>query len=470
MDQFSSRVSRRKFLLTAGATAASSLLLKGCLGNPPENLTQGGNAAPANTAGNTATSTTGNTAVPVVNVNPGAAPETTRVKLGYLPIVEAAPLIIAKEKGFFARHGLSDVEVSKQANWGAARDNAEIGSQGGGIDGGQWQMPMPYLISEGKITKGNVKIPMYILCQLNTHGNGIAIAEQHRGKGIDLKLSQGKSLMGGLKSQGKTFTAAYTFPHVNQDFWIRYWAAAAGIDPDAEMKLLTVPAAQTVANMKTGTMDAFSTGDPWPYRIVADKIGFLAALTAEIWKGHPEEYLAMRKDWVDKHPNATKAILKAIMEAQQWCDDFNNRPEMARILSARQYFNVAEQVLLEPFMGKYTLGDGRTIDDKSMAALYWKDEKGSVSYPYKSHDLWFLTESVRWGFLPMETLDNAKAMIDQVNREDLWREAAKELNIAAADIPTSTSRGVETFFDGITFDPENPKAYLQSLKIKKVSV
>jgi bicarbonate transport system substrate-binding protein len=105
-----------------------------------------------------------------------------------------------------------------------------------------------------------------------------------------------------------------------------------------------------------------------------------------------------------------------------------------------------------------------------MAALYWKDEKGSVSYPYKSHDLWFLTESVRWGFLPMETLDNAKAMIDQVNREDLWREAAKELNIAAADIPTSTSRGVETFFDGITFDPENPKAYLQSLKIKKVSV
>jgi bicarbonate transport system substrate-binding protein len=94
------------------------------------------------------------------------------------------------------------------------------------------------------------------------------------------------------------------------------------------------------------------------------------------------------------------------------------------------------------------MGDGRVIDDKSMAAYYWKDEKGSVSYPYKSHDLWFLTESVRWGFLPPDTLANAKALIDKVNREDIWKEAASEAGIAAADIPTSTSRGVETFFDG----------------------
>jgi bicarbonate transport system substrate-binding protein len=121
-------------------------------------------------------------------------------------------------------------------------------------------------------------------------------------------------------------------------------------------------------------------------------------------------------------------------------------------------------------MGKYEMGDGRTINDRKMASLYWKDEKGSVSYPYKSHDLWFLTESVRWGFLPEDTLTNAKALIDKVNREDLWREAAKEIGVAAADIPTSTSRGVEEFFDGIKFDPENPKAYLQSLKIKKVKV
>jgi len=445
--------SRRKFIITAGASAVGSVFLKGCSGNPPDSVTG-----------------TQTQQVAAVNTSPEQAPETTRVKLGYVPIVESAPLIIAQEKGFFAKHGMTEVELSKQASWGAARDNVEIGAAGGGIDGGQWQMPMPHLISEGIITKGNAKIPMYLLAQLNTHGNGIAVASKWEGKGINLKLAQGEKIVSQLKSSGNLFKAAHTFPHVNQDFWIRYWLGAGGINPDGDINLIPVPSAQTVANMKTGTMDAFSTGDPWPYRIVKDKIGYMAALTAEIWKNHPEEYLAIRADWVDKNPKATKALLKGVMEAQQWLDNFDNREEAAKILAGRNYFNLPVDILAETFQGKYDMGDGRTINDRSMAALYWKDEKGNVSYPYKSHDLWFLTESVRWGFLPQDALTKAKALIDRVNREDLWREAAKELGVAAADIPTSTSRGVETFFDGVKFDPENPTAYLKSLKIKKVKV
>jgi bicarbonate transport system substrate-binding protein len=453
MGYSSEQFSRRKFLVTASASAAASVLLKGCMGNPPDTLTgTGTQSTPA--------------ASPGAGVQAGQEPEVKTAKLGYIPIVEAAPLIIAKEKGFFAKYGMPDVQVDKQANWGAARDNVKIGSKGGGIDGGQWQMPMPYLITEGIITD-NAKIPMYVLAQLNTQGNGIAIAGKHQGQGLGLKLDGKKAFFEQLKSGGTRFKAAYTFPKANQEFWIRYWLAAGGIDPDQEVELLTVPASQTVADMKRGAMDAFSTGDPWPYRIVADKIGFIPALTAELWKAHPEEYFAMRKDWVDQNPKATKALLKAIMEAQQWCDNFENRAELAKILSQRQYFSVPEAVLTEPLQGKYNLGEGRTIDDQSMAVMYWKDSKGSVSYPYKSHDLWFITESVRWKFLPKDYLTKAKGLIDQVNREDLWKEAAKELGIAAADIPTSTSRGVEEFFDGVKFDPEKPEAYLSSLKIKR---
>jgi bicarbonate transport system substrate-binding protein len=440
MSNFSN-ISRRKFLAISGATAGS-LILKESLGNSPETAA----------------------------IAQASALETTSVKLGYLPIIESAPLIIAKEKGFFAKYGMAGVELSKQANWGAARDNVEIGAANGGIDGGQWQMPMPYLISTGKITKGNKPIPMYVLLKLNTQGNGIAIAGKHKGKKIGVNLTAAKPVFDKMKADGTKFKTAFTFPQANQDLWIRYWLAAGGINPDTDIELLTVPAAQTVANMKTGTMDAFSTGDPWPYRIVTDKIGFLAALTADIWQYHPEEFLAVRADWVDKNPKATKAMLKGIMEAQKWCDNFANRKEMSDILAKREYFNVPANVLLPPFMGKYDTGDGRTIDDKTKAAYYWKDPRGSVSYPYKSHDLWFLTESVRWGFLPPSTLDTAKSLIDKVNREDIWREAAKEAGIAAADIPKSTSRGVEKFFDGVQFDPANPKAYLKSLKIKKVSI
>jgi bicarbonate transport system substrate-binding protein len=379
-------------------------------------------------------------------------------------------LIIAQEKGFFAKYGMTGVKLDKQASWGSMRDNTEIGSAGGGVDGGQYQMPMPHLITEGVITKGKEKIPMYLLAQLITHGNGIALANKHKGQGLGTKINTGKAVFDKLNSAKTPFTAAQTFPAVNQDFWIRYWLAASGINPDTDIKLLTVPAAQTVANMKTGTMDAFSTGDPWPYRIVTDKIGFLATLTAEMWKNHPEEYLALRADWVDKNPKATKALLKGVMEAQQWLDNFDNRKEAAEILAGRNYFNLPAQVLIDPFMGKYDMGDGRVIDDKKMAAYYWKDERGSVSYPYKSHDLWFITESVRWGFLPKEYLTNAKALIDKVNKEDIWREAAKEAGIPEADIPTSTSRGVEEFFDGVKFDPEKPEEYLKSLKIKKVQI
>jgi bicarbonate transport system substrate-binding protein len=451
---FMTNFSRRRFLLTAGASAAGSILLKGCLGNPPDSVT-----------GRTQAQT-----VSVANLPPEQKPETPKVKLGYIPIVEAAPLIIAQEKGFFAKYGMTEVDLAKQASWGSMRDNTEIGSAGGGVDGGQYQMPMPHLITEGVITKGNQKIPMYNLLQLITQGNGIALANKHKGQGLGTKINTGKSVFDKLNSAKTPFTAAQTFPAVNQDFWIRYWLAASGINPDTDIKLLTVPAAQTVANMKTGTMDAFSTGDPWPYRIVTDKIGFLATLTAEMWKNHPEEYLALRADWVDKNPKATKALLKSVMEAQQWLDNFDNRKEAAEILAGRNYFNLPAQVLIDPFMGKYDMGDGRVIDDKKMAAYYWKDEKGSVSYPYKSHDLWFITESVRWGFLPKEYLANAKALIDKVNREDIWREAAKEAGIPDADIPKSTSRGVEEFFDGIKFDPEKPEEYLKSLKIKKVQI
>ncbi|WP_036484530.1 CmpA/NrtA family ABC transporter substrate-binding protein [Myxosarcina sp. GI1] len=448
-----SRFSRRRFLTTAAASGIGAVFLKGCLGNPPE---------PVGTAVTEQ--------VEAAEISPEMMPETTKVVLGYIPIVEAAPLIVAKEKGFFAKYGMTDVEISKQANWASARDNVTIGSEGGGIDGGQWQMPMPHLISEGIITNGN-KVPMYLLAQLITQGNGIAIAGKNQGKGLGLDISNAAEFVKNYaKTEGRKFKAAHTFPNVNQDFWIRYWFAAGGVDPDKDIDLLAVPPPETVQGMRNGTMDAFSTGDPWPYRIIAEDIGFMAALTAEIWKFHPEEYLAIRADWVDKNPKATKALLKGLMEAQQWIDGVNNTEAVVSIVAGRNYFNVPEDILVPPYKGDYKMGDGKAeIKDKMMGPLYWKDGIGNVSYPYKSHDLWFLTESMRWGFHKdaISDIDTAKQIIDRVNREDLWKEAATEAGFTA-DIPASTSRGVEKFFDGKTFDPQNPEAYLNSLEIKNV--
>ena len=246
---------------------------------------------------------------------------------------------------------------------------------------------------------------------------------------------------------------------------MRYWLAAAGIDPNTDVETIVVPPPQMVANLKVNTMDAFCVGEPWNEQMVGQKIGFSALTTGELWNNHPEKSLAMRADWVAAHPNSAKALTMAVLEAQQWCDKLENKQELAEIVGKRAWFNVAPKDIVKRLSGEYDYGNDRPVVENSPHIMkFWRDH---ASYPYKSHDLWFLTEDQRWGYLPGDA--DTKALVEAVNREDIWRAAAKDLGVADADIPASTSRGVETFFDGKTFDPANPAAYLESLSIKRVA-
>jgi nitrate/nitrite transport system substrate-binding protein len=252
-----------------------------------------------------------------------------------------------------------------------------------------------------------------------------------------------------------------TFPGGTHDMWMRYWLAAGGIDPTKEVSLITVPPPQMVANMKVGTMDAFCVGEPWNEQLVNQNVGFTATTTGEIWKNHPEKALSLRNDFIQANPIATQAILMAVMEAAQWADATENKEELAQILGKRAWFNIPAADVAGRLKGDINYGNGRVATATGLEMKFWKDH---ASYPFKSHDAWFLTENIRWGYLPGTT--DINATVDLVNREDIWRAAAADLGIAAADIPEGTSRGVETFFDGKTFDPANPSAYLDSLAIK----
>jgi nitrate/nitrite transport system substrate-binding protein len=440
-----SKLSRRKFILTAGATAAGTFLVHGCT-NQSNTSEQASTATP--------------TATPAANISSEDAPEVTTAKLGFIALTDAAPLIIAKEKGLFDKYGMTDVEVLKQASWPVTRDNIELGSSGGGIDGAHILTPMPYLMTMGKITKQPV--PMYILARLNVNGQAISVSNDYKDLQVGLDSSRMQQVFAQAKSNNKELNAAITFPGGTHDLWMRYWLAAGGINPEKDISVVPIPPPQMVANMKIGAMETFCVGEPWNAQLVNQKQGYTALVTGELWKNHPEKAFAMRADWVDQNPKAAQALLKAVLEAQQWCDKPENKQEMCEIVSENRWFRVPVEDIIDRSQGKIDYGDGRTVENTDIAMKFWTD---NASYPYKSHDLWFLTEDIRWGYIPADT--DTKALVDKVNRSDLWKEAAKAIGVSDAEIPTTDSRGVETFFDGVAFDPENPQAYLDSLKIKK---
>jgi nitrate/nitrite transport system substrate-binding protein len=400
-----------------------------------------------------------------VHIAEAAGPEVTKAILGYIALIDASPLAVAKEKGFFAKHGMPDVEVSKQASWGATRDNLVLGSANNGIDGAHILTPMPYLISAGKVTQNNVPTPMYLLARLNLDAQAISVAQEYKDLKVTTDASPLKAAFEKKKAAGKEVKVAMTFPGGTHDLWIRYWLAAGGIDPDKDIATIVVPPPQMVANMKVGNMDAFCVGEPWNEQLVNQGIGFTACTTGEIWFKHPEKALGLRAEWVDKNPNAAKALLMAVMEAQQWCEKMENKQELAEIVGKRQWFNVPVPDIIGRLKGDVNYGNGRVEKGTKQYMKFWSEH---ASYPFKSHDLWFLTEDVRWG--KFEPTTDTKALVNKVNREDLWREAAQALSVPASDIPPSPSRGKETFFDGKVFDPENPSAYLKSLSIKRVEV
>jgi nitrate/nitrite transport system substrate-binding protein len=387
--------------------------------------------------------------------------ETTAAKLGFIALTDAAPLFVADEKGFFKKHGMTDVEVLKQSSWGTTRDNLVLGSKNNGIDGAHILTPMPYLISSGAVTANNVQVPMVILARLNLAGQCISVGNEYKDLKVGTNTGEFKKALAAKAKGGKPVNAAVTFPGGTHDLWMRYWLAAGGIDPNRDVSTIVVPPPQMVANMKVGNMDTFCVCEPWNRQLINQKIGYTANTTGELWNNHPEKAFAMRADYVNANPNATRALLKAVMEAQMFCEDPANREEVAAICAKRRWISAPLEDIVDRMKGDFDYGTGRVVQNSPHQMRFWRD---AASYPYRSHDLWFLTENIRWGYLPPNFDSNA--WIAKVNREDIWRQAAKELGVAAKDIPTSTSRGVEKFFDGKTFDPANPKAYLDSQAIK----
>ena len=373
------------------------------------------------------------------------APEITEVKIGFIPLTDCAPIVVAAEMGFDKKYGIK-ITPSKEASWAAIRDKT--------VNGELHAAHVLYGLVYGvQLGIGGQQKDMSVLMTLNHNGQGITLANQLKDKGV----TSGATLKRLLENENRDFTFAQTFPTGTHAMWLYYWLAANGINPIKDVKTIVVPPPQMVANMRIGNMDGYCVGEPWNARAIYDKIGFTVATSQDIWADHPEKVLGTTADFAAKNPNTCRAMIMAILDACRYIDATANRPKVAKLIAGKAYVNAPEEVIEGRFLGHYDNGIGKTWDDPNYMKFF---NDGKVNYPYLSDGMWFRTQHKRWGLLKSDP--DYLAIAKKINRIDLYSEAATQLGVSIPKDPMRTSK----LIDGTVWDGKDPKAYAAAFKIK----
>jgi nitrate/nitrite transport system substrate-binding protein len=414
-----------------------------------------------------------------------ARPEKEALKFGFIKLTDCAPVLIAKEKGFFEDEGLF-VTVEAQANWKVLLDRVISGE----LDGAHMLPGQAIGATIGFGTQAEIVAP--IAMGLNTLAVTVSNdiwaqmkknVPQAGGKPAHpIKADALKPVVDKYKTDGKKFNMGMVFPTSTHNYALRYWLAAGGLHPgyyspsdisgqiSADVLISVTPPPQMPATLESGTIYGYSVGEPWNQQAVFKGIGVPVVTAYHIWNRTPEKVFGMRKDFVEKNPRTAIAITKALLRACMWLDAENgkNRQEAAKIFSKREYIGADYDVIVGPITGVYTYekGDTRPLPQFN---IYFKD---SASYPYYSDAVWYLTQMRRWGQIAEAKpdswyLETAK----RVYLPDVYMKAAAELvaegKAKEADFPKTDGFGAgqSGFIDGVTFDAKKPNDYLNKFKI-----
>jgi nitrate/nitrite transport system substrate-binding protein len=374
------------------------------------------------------------------------APEKKEVKIGFIPLTDCSSVVMASVMEFDKKYGIKIIP-SKEASWASVRDKLVNGE----LDAAHVLWGLIYGVQMGL---GGPKKDMANLMNLNHNGQAMTLSRKLYDKGV--KDASGLAAL--IKKEKGEYTFAHTFPTGTHAMWLYYWLATYGVNPFTDVKTITVPPPQMVANMRVGNMDGYCVGEPWPNRAIVDKIGFTAETTQGVWKDHPEKALGTTAEFVQKNPNTARAMTAAIIDAGRWIDSsLVNRQKTAEVVADKSYVNTDKEVIVARMLGRYDNGIGKVWDDKDHMKFY---NDGYVNFPYLSDGMWFMTQHRRWGLLKEDPdyLEVAK----KVNRLDVYRDAAA---MAKASVPKDAMR-TSKFIDGVVWDGKDPKKYAGSFKVK----
>jgi nitrate/nitrite transport system ATP-binding protein len=375
--------------------------------------------------------------------------EKVNLDIGFIPLTDCAPLVVAKEKGFFAKHGLTQVNLVREPSWKAIAE----GITSGRLDAAQMVAGMPLSLSLGM--GGKLPSPTVTALTISRNGNAITLRKSFYERGVRT-LADFKAAI--AEEQDRTHTLGMVHPSSMHNLMLRYWLASGGIDPDLDVKLTVIPPPQMVANLKAGNIDGYCVGEPWNSRAVNENLGFVIATDLDIWQSHLEKVLGVKEEWANKYPATHIALVKALMEACEYCDDRRNREEILELICQPQYVNSAREYTSPGFIAPYDRGTDEPPQTLIKFNEFYVDK---TNCPSRVEGLWILVQMARWGIVPFPR--NWIDVLDRVRRNDVYSEAARQLNLPGLEPERSSFK----LSDGTIFSPDNPIEYLQRLKIKR---
>ena len=358
--------------------------------------------------------------------------EKRELKIGFIAITCATPLIMADPLGFYKKEGLN-VQLNKTAGWALIRDKMLNKEH----DASHFLSPMPLAISMGL---GSVAQPMRVATIQNINGQAITLANKHKNN-RDPKNWKG-------------FKFAIPFEYSMHNFLLRYYLAEAGLNPDTDVQLRVVPPPEMVANLRAGNIDGFLGPDPFNQRAVYDEIGFIHILSKDIWDGHPCCAFGVSEDFIKQNPNTFAALYRSVLSAAAMAREPKNRELIAKVIAPAAYLNQPETVLTQVLSGKFAdgLGGVKNVPERT----------DFDPVPWQSMAVWMLTQMKRWGYIKGDV--NYKQIAEQVF---LLTDAKKQMKALDQKVPEGAYRKYTVM--GKEFDPAKADAYAKGFAINKMA-
>ena len=399
-----------------------------------------------------------------------------RITAGFMPLLDSAILVTAKERGFAEQEGI-ELALVRETSWANIRDRLAVGH----FNVAHMLGPMPIACNLGLTPlAARTIVPM----ALGLGGNAVTVSAAlwahmaMAGAKPDLDPKRAGAALAAIASARAREGAgplrfAVVHPHSGHNYELRYWLSACGVMPERDVEIVIVPPPLMADALATGAIDGYCVGEPWNTAAVLAGSGHIATVKAALWRSSPEKVLGADQRWAEANPEALAALLRALYRAAAWCAAPANRETLARQMAAPAYVGRPADWLLPALSGRLGLGGGMVRDVEEFFVPFAK----AATFPWKSHALWFYSQMVRWGQVAHDA-DNATTA-RETYRPDLYRTALKPLGVAlpganakvegalrtatpVGSAGASLVLGPDGFFDGMIFDPDRLDDYIEA--------